>query len=99
MMHSRYHLISPIAAYYNRPSCPSSYTDIQGQQQQQYYLTKNSFKQGYIDMLKEESEKLFTSLEKTLTDEVTDQYVYKTPSPSLPMLPPEQHQNESEINK
>ncbi|MBV9177419.1 MAG: hypothetical protein JO297_10300 [Nitrososphaeraceae archaeon] len=59
---------SPISAYYNR----SSYTYSQGQQQQQNYLTKNSFKQDYIDMLKEEFEKLSTSLEKMLIDEVID---------------------------
>jgi hypothetical protein len=34
-----------------------------------------------------------------LLDEVIDQYVSKTPSPSLPILPPEQHQNASERNK
>jgi hypothetical protein len=55
---------------------------------QQNYLTKGSFKQGYIDILNEESEKLFTSLEKMLVDEVIDQYEYKTSvsSSSLPML-------------
>jgi hypothetical protein len=52
-----------------------------------------------MDMLREEAEKLFTRLEKMLLDEVIGHYVSKTPSPSLPMLPPEQHQNESEINK
>jgi hypothetical protein len=31
-----------------------------------------------MDMLREESEKLFTGLEKTLIDEVIDQYVSKT---------------------
>jgi hypothetical protein len=90
--------ISPIAAYYNRPSYPSSYTNSQGQQDQQDYLTEDSFKQGYIDMLREEAEKLFTSLEKMLLDEVIDQYVSNTPSPSLPMLPAEQRQIESERN-
>jgi hypothetical protein len=78
--------ISPIAAYYNREYDPSSYTDSQGQQQQ-HYLTKDSFKQGYMDMLREESEKLFTGLEKTLIDEVIDQYVSKTSvAMSLPVL-------------
>jgi hypothetical protein len=91
---------SHTAAFYNRLSY-SSYTYGGGvqQEQQQNYLTKDSFKQGYMDMLNEESEKLFTSLEKMLLDEVIDQYVSKTPSPSLPMLPPEQHQKESERNK
>jgi hypothetical protein len=73
--------ISPIAAYYNR----SSYTYEGGQEQQQYYLTKDSFKQACIDTLNGESEKLFTSLEKILVDEVIDQYASKTSS--LPMLP------------
>ena len=44
--------ISPIAAYDNREYYPSSYTYSQGQQ---HYLTKDSFRQGYIDMLNEES--------------------------------------------
>jgi hypothetical protein len=79
--------ISHVAAYYNREYYPSSYTYSQGQQ---HYLTKDSFKQGYIDMLNEESEKLFTSLEKMLVGEVIDQYISKTPP--LPMLPPEQKQ-------
>jgi hypothetical protein len=62
------------------------------QEQQQHYLTKDSFKQPYIDMLKEESEKLFISLEKMLADEAIDQHASKTPSSSLPMLPSEQQQ-------
>jgi hypothetical protein len=73
--------ISPIAAYYNR----SSYTFEGAQLQQQNYLTKDSFKQARIDMLNEESEKLFSGLEKMLVDEVIDQYVSKTST--LPMLP------------
>jgi len=83
--------ISPIAAYYNRDYYPSSHTYSQGQQgQQNYYLTKESFEQGYIDILKEKSEKLFTTLERMLVDEVIDHYVSKTlaASPSrLSMLP------------
>jgi hypothetical protein len=43
-------------------------------------------------MLKEESEKLFISLEKMLADEAIDQHASKTPSSSLPMLPSEQQQ-------
>ena len=43
-------------------------------------------------MLREEAEKLFTSLEKMLTDEVIDQYASKTPSSPLPMLSLEQQQ-------
>ena len=89
-------------AYYNRENYPSTCTDSQGQQeQQQNYLTKDSFKQGYIDMLREEAEKPFTSLEKMLTDEVIDQYAYNisAETSSLPMLPLEKRQNESEINK
>jgi arginine utilization protein RocB len=80
--------ISPVAAYYNREYYPSSYTFSQAQQQN--YLTKDSFKQSYMDMLREEAEKLFTSLEKMLVDEVIDQYVSKTTaasSSSLPGLP------------
>jgi hypothetical protein len=53
-------------------------------------LTKDSFKQAYIDILKEQPEKLFTSLEKMLVDASIDQYVSKTSiaSPSsLPLLP------------
>jgi hypothetical protein len=84
--------ISPIAAYYNREYYPSSYTYSQGQQQQQNYVTKDSFKQAYVDMLREYAEKLFTSLEKMLLDEVIDQYVAKTPSSSLPILPLEQQE-------
>ena len=78
--------MSPIAAYYNREYYPSSYTYIQGQQQQQNYLIKDSLKQGYIDMLREEAEKLFTSLEKMLVDEAIDKYVSKMSS-SFPVLP------------
>jgi hypothetical protein len=78
--------ISPIAGYYNR----SSYTDSQ---EQQNYLIKDSFKQGYIDMLREEAEKLFTSLEKMLIDEVIDQYISKTPP--LPMLRSDDKQQKS----
>jgi hypothetical protein len=74
--------ISPIAAYYNR----SSYTYSEAQQQQQNYLTKDSFKQACIDMLNEQSEKLFTSLEKMLVDEVIDQYVSRTSPSSLPLI-------------
>jgi hypothetical protein len=48
------------------------------QQQQQNCLTKDSFKHAYINMLKEEAEKLFTSLEKMMVDEVIDQYLSKT---------------------
>jgi uncharacterized protein (UPF0147 family) len=81
--------ISPIAAYYNREYYPSSYTYSQGQQDQQDYLTKDSFKLGYMDMLIEEAEKLFTSLEKILVDEVIEEYVSKTiaSASSFPMLP------------
>jgi hypothetical protein len=75
--------ISPIAAYYNR----SSYTYSEAQQQEQNYFTKDSFKQGCIDMLNEESEKLFIGLEKMLVNEVIDQYVSRTSPSSLPMLP------------
>ena len=40
-----------------------------------------------MDMLKDESEKLFTSLEKMLLDEVIDQYASKTSvTSSLPIL-------------
>jgi hypothetical protein len=78
---------SPIAKYYNREYYPSSYTYEGEQQPQQYYLTKDSFKQSCIDMLREEAEKFFTSLEKMLTDEAIDQYVSRTSSSSLPMLP------------
>jgi hypothetical protein len=46
--------------------------------EQQHCLTKDSFKQPYIDMLREQSEKFFTSLEKMLADEAIDQYVAKT---------------------
>jgi hypothetical protein len=50
-------------------------------------------------MLKEESEKLFTSPEKMLIDEVIDQYVSKTTlASSLPVLPfddKQQQQNSS----
>jgi hypothetical protein len=38
-------------------------------------------------MLNEESEKLFTALEKMLTEEVIDHYVSKTSATLLPMLP------------
>jgi hypothetical protein len=76
---------SPIAAYYNRQYYYPSYT-CSGQQQ--CYLTKDSFKQAYIDMLRKQSEKLFTSLEKMLIDEVIDQYVSKTTlASSLSVLP------------
>jgi len=86
--------MSPIAAYYNREYYPSSYTYSEGQQQQQNYLTKDSFKHAYIDMLKEEAEKFFTSLEKMLTDEAVDHYISKTSSSSLPMLPPDDKQQQ-----
>jgi hypothetical protein len=46
-------------------------------------------------MLNEESEKLFSSLEKMLVDEAIDQYISKTSAPSsssLPMLSPEHQQ-------
>jgi hypothetical protein len=79
---------SQIAAYYNR----SSHTYSEPQQQQQCHLTKDSIKQAYVDTLREEAEKFFTSLEKILTDTAIDQYVSKTLVPSsssLPMLPPE----------
>jgi hypothetical protein len=77
----RFHLISALIQ-------DSIYVSYQAQQQQENYLTKDSFKQAYIDMLNEESEKLFTSLEKMLLDEVIDQYASKTPvTSSLPMLP------------
>lgn len=79
-------LIRPIAAYYNRQYYHPSYTYGGAQQQQQKYFTKDSFKQTYIDLLKEESEKLFISLEKKLIDEVIDQCVSKTSSSSLPVL-------------
>ncbi|MBV9178832.1 MAG: hypothetical protein JO297_17535 [Nitrososphaeraceae archaeon] len=75
--------ISPIAAYYNR----SSYTFKGAQEHQQNYLTKDSFKHGYIEMLIEEAEKLFTGLEKMLIDEVIYQYMSKTSTSSLSMLP------------
>jgi hypothetical protein len=67
-------------------------------QQQQYYLTNNSFKQGYIDMLNEESEKLFTSLEKMLVDEVIDQYVSRTSPSSLPLIPLDDNQQQGSYN-
>ena len=44
---------SPKAEYYNIQY--PSYT-YGGGEQQQYYLTKDSFKQAHIDMLKEETE-------------------------------------------
>jgi len=47
---------------------------------------RNSTKQDRLDVLKEESERLFTSLEKMLVDEAIDQYVSKTSSSSLPLL-------------
>jgi hypothetical protein len=53
----------------------SSYTYTGEGEQQEYYLAKDSFKQAHIDMLKEETEKLFTSLEKMLIDESIDHYV------------------------
>src|ERR1051326_742042 len=49
-------------------------TSSYGQHQQQYPS------QAYTDMLLEEAEKLFTSLEKMLVDEVIDQCESKTPS-------------------
>ena len=51
-------------------------------------------------MLKEESEKLFTSLEKILVDEVIDEHASKT-SASLPMLPlaDKQQQQNSSLSK
>ena len=66
---------SPIAAYYNRQYYPSYMYRGREQHQQQDYLTKDSFKQDRLDVLKEESEKLFTSLEKMLVEEAIDQYV------------------------
>jgi hypothetical protein len=70
--------VSPTAEYYNRSYYyPPSYTYPGGEQQQQQ-ATKDSFKQPYIDMLKEQSEKFFTSLEKMLADEAINQYVSKT---------------------
>jgi hypothetical protein len=78
---------SQIAAYYNRQYYYPSYT-YPGGQQQRYCLTNNSFKQAYIDMLGEQSEKLFTSLEKMLTDEAINQHVSKTSvASSFPILP------------
>lgn len=38
-------------------------------------------------MLKEQSEKFFTGLQKMLADEVIDHYVSKTSATLLPMLP------------
>jgi hypothetical protein len=47
-------------------------------------------------MLKQESEKLFTSLEKMLTDEVTHQYISRTSValPSLPLIPLDDNQQQ-----
>jgi hypothetical protein len=77
--------------YYNNTPSNADYnsqdydTFSYGQQQQQYPS------QAYTDMLLEEAEKLFTNLEKMLTDEVIDQYASKMSiSSSLPMLPSEQ---------
>lgn len=83
--------ISHIAAYYNR----SSYTYSEAQQQQQNYLTKDSFRQCYIDMLREEAEQFFISLEKMLVDEVINECVYKTSvaAASLPTLRLESNNN------
>lgn len=86
--------ISPIAAYYNR----SSYTYSEAQQRQQNYFTKDPFKQSYIDMLREESEKLFTSLEKMLVDEVIDQYTSRTSPSSLPFIPLDDNQQQGSSN-
>lgn len=43
-------------------------------------------------MLREQSEKFFTSLEKMLADEAIDQYVAKTSVASLPRLPLDEQQ-------
>jgi hypothetical protein len=59
------------AAYYNR----SSFTD---EQQRQPYSSKDSFKQAYIDMLLEETEKLHTSLVKDIVGESISEYVSNT---------------------
>jgi hypothetical protein len=45
-------------------------------------------------MLGEQSEKLFTSLEKMLVDEVIDQYAAKTSLSSLPVLPSDGEQQQ-----
>ena len=52
-----------------------------GQQQRQQYPSQN-----YIDMLLEESEKLYNKLAKEMADEVISDYDCSIPSPSLPLL-------------
>ncbi|MGB8036049.1 MAG: hypothetical protein WCF03_19705, partial [Nitrososphaeraceae archaeon] len=91
---------STIAEYYNRQWYPSSYTYGGEQQPQQYYASKDSFKEAYIDMIREEAEKHFTSLEKIIVDETIDEHISKTSAAvSLPMLPlVDKHQQKGQLN-
>ena len=61
-----------IAEYYNRQYYPSYTYGVQ--QQQQYFSSKDSFKQAYTSMPLEETERLYTSLEKTIVDATIDEY-------------------------
>ena len=51
-------------------------------------------------MIREEAEKLFTSLEKIIVDETIDEHISKTSAAvSLPMLPlVDKHQQKGQLN-